>query len=81
MADSTSAVDSAFQAAAGNAVGEHAYFWVGFVMAILLLWAVWTAIVAYKGWAAGSITANSFGGTLLRALLIICITAAIFYSS
>jgi len=72
----TDAQVKAFEAVAGDSVVGHSTLWVGAVFTFLFLWAAWTLVTAYRGWANGSVSTAALGGAFVRLLLIILIAGA-----
>ena len=72
---------AAFEAASGTGVGGtwlvHGLF-SKLLMAIVLLWAVWIALNAYKAWASKQISARQAAGAYIRAIMLILILITFF---
>jgi integrating conjugative element protein (TIGR03758 family) len=75
----SSAQISAFEAAAGDTVIGHANLWFGAVFVFLFLWAAWSLVVVYRGWANGNVSTGALGGAFIRLLLIILIGASFMF--
>ncbi len=72
---------AAFEAASGTGDGGTGLVYglfSQFLMAIVLLWAAWIALNAYKAWASKQISAGQAAGAYIRSTMLILILIAFF---
>ena len=71
---------SAFQAAAGFSASASYALFVGFVIAISLLWAAWAVYSCYRGWATGKLDRVIALQAVVRSI-VLCLILAVFVLS
>ncbi|WP_249978024.1 TIGR03758 family integrating conjugative element protein [Vreelandella olivaria] len=69
---------SPFEIAAGFDNSTVLFMLTGAGMVVALLWAMWAAISAYKGWAKGRVDDNNFTLACLRVVLLLVMFIWIF---
>ena len=63
MSDSTS---SAFESGAGFSIADLSMVNSAFIACIAFLWAAWTIVTLYRGWASGNLSFAKLGGGVVR---------------
>lgn len=70
------AQSSAFQNAAGFSIDRLNLLNSAFIATIAFLWAAWTVVTLYRGWASGNLTFAKLSGGVIR---IACGLGIFFY--
>lgn len=71
---------SAFQVAAGFSASASYALFVGFAIAISLLWAAWAVYSCYRGWATGNLDRVIALPAVVRSVAL-CLVLAVFVLS
>jgi integrating conjugative element protein (TIGR03758 family) len=71
---------SAFQAAGGFSASASYLLFVGFAVAIVLLWGAWAVWSCYRGWATGNLDRSVAAPSVIR-ILLLCLILATFVLS
>jgi|GEM_PF-1860553 len=66
------AQQKAFEAATGGlGVLSASTLFISFALVAALLWATWSLVVCWKGWACGNVTSGQLGGMVVRVMLLV----------